>query len=107
MLSTTPVRLFGATPTLLQTRTWILNKKGFRADSVTMAFCFLMEPGAGAAITARVQPTSEAAALVSLDPAVVAALATVAVRGSVLLSESDFLELIEEKAACPRHAHTR
>ncbi len=66
-----------------------------------LAFYFLMERSAGATLAEWVEPHPETPQYVSLDPAVIEAIATVRLRGSVLLSHGAFLELVAEKAASP------
>ena len=64
-----------------------------------LAFHFLMERTAGAALADWVQPHPETTELVTLNPAVIEAIATVKLRGSVQLSQDAFLKFVAEKAA--------
>ena len=66
-----------------------------------LAFYFLMEHSAGATLAEWVEPHLDTPQYVSLDPAVIEAIATVRLCGSVLLSHDRFLELVAEKAASP------
>ena len=66
-----------------------------------LAFYFLMERTAGAVLSEWVQPDPETPQYVSLDPAIIEAIATVRLRGSVLLSGGEFVALVAEKAASP------
>ncbi len=63
-----------------------------------LAFHFLMERTAGAVLSEWIQPHPETVQLVQLHPAVVEAIATMRLHGSVLLAESVFVELVAEKA---------
>ena len=69
-----------------------------------LAFYFLMERSAGAVLADWVKSHPDTPEYVSLDPAIVEAMATVRLRGSVQLSPSSFLELVAEKAANPNRA---
>ncbi len=66
-----------------------------------LAFYFLMERSAGAVLADWVQPHPETPQFVGLHPAVVETIATVRLRGSVLLSAHAFLKLVVENAADP------
>ena len=57
-----------------------------------------MERTAGAALAEWVQAHPDSAELVTLHPAVVTAIGKVRLRGSVLTSEREFLELVTEEA---------
>ncbi len=63
-----------------------------------LAFHFLMERTAGAVLSKWMQPHPDTLQFVELHPAVIAAIATTRLHGSVLLSESVFVELVAEKA---------
>ena len=62
------------------------------------AFYFLIERSAGAVLAGWVQPCPETPNLVILAPAVIEAIASVRLNGSVLLTESGFLELVGKLA---------
>ena len=64
-----------------------------------LAFYFLMERSAGAALAEWVEPHPDRPEYVSLNPAVIEAIATVRLRGSVQLSQGTFSALVAEKAA--------
>lgn len=64
-----------------------------------LAFHFLMERSAGAVLAGWVQPCREAPNLVILAPAVIHAIANVKLNASVLLRESQFLQLVEKMAS--------
>lgn len=63
-----------------------------------LAFYFMMERSAGAAVADWVQPQPGTTELVELHPAVVDAIATVRLHGSVLLNETTFLVRVQEAA---------
>lgn len=61
-----------------------------------LAFHFLMERTAGNLLSEWVRPHPETVKLVVLHPAVVEAIATTSLHGSVLLGESVFLDLVAQ-----------
>ena len=63
-----------------------------------LAFHFLMEGTAGAVLSEWLQPHPESIQLVELHPAVVEAIATIRLHGSVLLPERVFAQLVAERA---------
>ncbi len=63
-----------------------------------LAFHFLMERTEGSVLSEWIQPHPEADQLVELHPAVIEAIATTRLHGSVLLPEGTFVELVAEKA---------
>ncbi len=67
-----------------------------------LAFYFLMERSAGAAVADWVRSHPETPQVVELHPAVIEAIATVRLCGSVLLSASAFTRLVAEKATTTR-----
>ena len=66
-----------------------------------MAFYFLMERSAGAVLAAWTQAHPGISQFVDLHPAVIEAIASVRLRGSVLLSERVFVDTVAKLAATP------